>query len=152
MAELSASHYNDKQPSLMSTLSPSAASSSLTSISSASSSTSTPSSTAAIVPGMDTTTDQSPHTPTTAENQDDSHGGLSAGAKTRLEVGLGVGVPSVTATLATVFVWRKRKHTTLALIPDRRKEGYSGKPELDANAVLVELDATNRKRPVEMEG
>jgi hypothetical protein len=54
--------------------------------------------------------------------------------------------------LAAVFVWRKRKQPTPALIPDRRKEGYFEKPELDANAVLVELDATNRKRPVEMEG
>jgi hypothetical protein len=101
---------------------------------------------------MDTTTDQSPKTPPTAENQDDNHGGLSAGAKTGLAVGLGVGIPFVAAVLAAVFVWRKRKQPTPALIPDRRKEGYFEKPELDANAVLVELDATNRKRPVEMEG
>jgi hypothetical protein len=65
-----------------------------------------------------------PANPLTAKNQDDNHEGLSTGAKTGLAVRLGVGIPFITVALAAVFMWRKRKQTTPALIPDHRKEGF----------------------------
>ena len=115
------------------------------------STTSTSSSTAATATRTSAPTGSSQQTPTTAGNQEEDNGGLGTTGKIGLGVGIGVGIPFVIGALVAVFLYRKKRHSPPVLAPSHSRERYLEKPELDGNATVAELDASNRTRPVEVE-
>ncbi len=115
---------------------------------------STSSSTTATETRTSTPTGSSQQTPTATGNQEEEeedNGGLGTNGKIGLGVGIGVGIPFVIGALVAVFLYRKKRHSPPVLAPSHSRERYLEKPELDGNATVAELDASNRTRPVEVE-
>lgn len=115
---------------------------------------STSSSTTATETRTSTPTGSSQQTPTATGNQEEEeedNGGLGTNGKIGMGVGIGVGIPFVIGALVAVFLYRKKRHSPPVLAPSHRTKRYLEKPELDGNATVAELDASNRTRPVEVE-
>lgn len=85
------------------------------------------------------------------EEEEEGNGGLGTNGKIGMGVGIGVGIPFVIGALVAVFLYRKKRHSPPVLAPSHRTKRYLEKPELDGNATVAELDASNRTRPVEVE-